>query len=247
MHIKITPQHQALLDSAIRDVIELYGWRYLDEYKPIPCDLRKLVIQYYVAEGGESANDTIVAEGARNIWADAKDLFRAVLIKSIDDSDKRDYLQVEAYPPLKPLTTYSVTQSGAQTVITCDALGLSGTDTTLDRAVTALYYTIRNQYFDDDYRPELDARNWLKQPSRTNTQPRLTEDQLARLDASQAAGDPVPTDIRELVNAHHPLDGTETEGEIAEAARCLGFTIHDLFRETLARQGMDPNIVFDED
>lgn len=76
---------------------------------------------------------------------------------------------------------------------------------------------------------------------------RLTADQLARLEAARAAGEPVPDDIRELVNSHHPLDGTETEGEIAEAARCLGFTIHDLFRETLARQGMDPNVVFDDE
>lgn len=76
---------------------------------------------------------------------------------------------------------------------------------------------------------------------------RLTADQLARLEAARAAGEPVSADIRELVNTHHPLDGTETEGEIVEAARCLGYTIHDLFRETLARQGMDPNVVFDDE
>lgn len=80
-----------------------------------------------------------------------------------------------------------------------------------------------------------------------STQQRLTEDQLNRLNAAQAAGEAVPADIRELVNSHHPLDGTETEGEIAEAARNLGYTIHDTFRETLARQGMDPNIVFDDE
>ena len=76
---------------------------------------------------------------------------------------------------------------------------------------------------------------------------RLTADQLARLDAARTAGEPVPSDIRELVNFHHQLDGTETEGEIAEAARCLGYTIHDLFRETLARHGMEPNVVFDDE
>lgn len=76
---------------------------------------------------------------------------------------------------------------------------------------------------------------------------RLTADQLARLEAARAAGEPVPADIRERVITHYKLDGSETEGEIAEAARCLGYTIHDLFRETLVRQGMDPNVVFDDE
>lgn len=76
---------------------------------------------------------------------------------------------------------------------------------------------------------------------------KLTEEQLNRLNADQSVGEPVPADIRKLVMTNYEFDGSESEEIIAEAARNLGITIHDIFRETLARQGMDPNIVFDDE
>lgn len=76
---------------------------------------------------------------------------------------------------------------------------------------------------------------------------KLTEEQLHRLNATQAAGEPVPADIRELVVANYEFDGSESEEIIAEAARNLGTSIYDIFRETLVRHGMDPNIVFDDE
>lgn len=76
---------------------------------------------------------------------------------------------------------------------------------------------------------------------------KLTEDQLNRLNAAQAAGEPVPVDIRELVITNYGFDGSESEEIIAEAARNLGTTIHDIFRETLDRHGMDSNIVFNDE
>ena len=71
---------------------------------------------------------------------------------------------------------------------------------------------------------------------------KLSEEQLNRLTAAQAAGEPVPADIRDLVITNY-----ESEEIIAEAARNLGTTIHDIFRETLARHGMDTNVVFDDE
>lgn len=76
---------------------------------------------------------------------------------------------------------------------------------------------------------------------------KLTEEQLHRLNTAQAAGEPVPADIRELVMASYEFDGSESEEIIAEAARNLGITIHDIFRKTLARQEMDTNVVFDDE
>lgn len=76
---------------------------------------------------------------------------------------------------------------------------------------------------------------------------KLSEDQLNRLNAAQAAGEPVPADIRELVITNYGFDGSESEEIIAESARNLGTTIHDIFRETLVRQGMDTNVVFEEE
>ena len=76
---------------------------------------------------------------------------------------------------------------------------------------------------------------------------KLTKEQLNRLTAAQAAGEPVPADIRELVITNYGFDGSESEEIIAEAARNLGTTIHDIFRETLVRNGMDTNVVFYDD
>lgn len=76
---------------------------------------------------------------------------------------------------------------------------------------------------------------------------KITKEQLNRLNTAQAAGEPVPADIRELVMASYEFDGSESEEIIAEAARNLGSTIHDIFRETLARHGMDTNVVFDDE
>lgn len=76
---------------------------------------------------------------------------------------------------------------------------------------------------------------------------KLTEEQLHRFNTAQAAGKPVPADIRELVMANYEFDGSESEEIIAEAARNLGSTIHDIFRETLSRKGIGTNVVFDDE
>lgn len=75
-----------------------------------------------------------------------------------------------------------------------------------------------------------------------NTQQPLTEDQLARLDAAQAAGEPVPADIRELVFNQLELDknAPPLEGLLFQAARNLGKTEEQLTDEVFRRYGLDP-------
>lgn len=76
---------------------------------------------------------------------------------------------------------------------------------------------------------------------------RLTEDQLNRLNAAQAAGEPVPADIRELVFDQVGLDKNEShlEGLLFQAARNLGKTEEQLIDEVFRWQGLDPNAITD--
>lgn len=75
----------------------------------------------------------------------------------------------------------------------------------------------------------------------------LTEDQLNRLNAAQAAGEPVPADIRELVFNHLCLDKNEphVEGLLFQAAQNLGKTEEQLIDEVFRRQGLDPTSIID--
>ena len=76
---------------------------------------------------------------------------------------------------------------------------------------------------------------------------RLTADQLARLEAARAAGEPVPADIRELVFDQVGLDKNEPhlEGLLFQAARTLGKTEEQLTDEVFRWQGLDPNATTD--
>ncbi|BBU71875.1 hypothetical protein ICHIJ1_17940 [Fluviibacter phosphoraccumulans] len=75
----------------------------------------------------------------------------------------------------------------------------------------------------------------------------LTEDQLNRLNAAQAAGEPVPADIRELVFNHLGLDQKDDhqEGLLFQAAHNLGKTEEQLIDEVFRRQGLDPTSIID--
>ena len=75
----------------------------------------------------------------------------------------------------------------------------------------------------------------------------LTEDQLNRLNAAQAAGEPVPADIRELVFDQLGLDKSEShlEGLLFQAAHNLGKTEEQLIDEVFRRQGLDPAAIID--
>lgn len=76
---------------------------------------------------------------------------------------------------------------------------------------------------------------------------RLTADQLARLEAARAVGEPVPADIRELVFNHLGLDQNDDhqEGLLFQAAHNLGKTEEQLIDEVFRRQGLDPNAIID--
>lgn len=75
----------------------------------------------------------------------------------------------------------------------------------------------------------------------------LTEDQLNCLNAAQAAGEPVPADIRELVFDQLGLDKNEphVEGLLFQAAHNLGKTEEQLIDEVFRRQGLDPAAIID--
>lgn len=76
---------------------------------------------------------------------------------------------------------------------------------------------------------------------------KLTTDQLLRLEAAQAAGEPVPDDIRELVFEHLGLDKNEppSEGLLFQAARNLGKSEEQLTDEVFRRHGLNPASIID--
>lgn len=76
---------------------------------------------------------------------------------------------------------------------------------------------------------------------------KITKEQLNRLNTAQAAGEPVPADIREIVFNHLGLDKNEphVEGLLFQAARNLGKTEEQLIDEVFRRQGLDPNAIID--
>lgn len=157
---QINPQHQAYLDTAFRDAIESYSHAYRDNQVPLPPELHALVKKNCGWTEADEISDSLIAAGGRNIWFDLKRSFRLVLLRSGMDPEQTDELKLADLPPMAPLGSYSVNQNDKTITVSCELPSLSGSGETLHAAVEDLYHAIRNEYFDDDYRPELDPRNW---------------------------------------------------------------------------------------
>ena len=121
------------------------------------------------------------------------------------DPEQTDELKLNDLEPLDPLCSYSVLQDGSTVAVTCEQPRLIVTGQSLQAAIEDLYNQIRNQYFDDDYRPELDPRNWASPPEATPEQRatlrhllttlKLTDEQKPRFREAALAGKPLPKDI----------------------------------------------------
>ena len=204
---KITPQHQAYLDTAFRDAIESLSHDYNIDQTPLPPELHALVKKNCGWSEAEQISDSLIAAGGRNIWFDLKRSFRLVLQRSGMDPNVvfDDETNLTDLPPMAPLGSYSVQQDGSTVMVTCESPHLTGSGDTLQAAVEALYHQIRNEYFDDDYRPELDPRNWAAPPEATPEQRAairflhcdmlLTDEQKPRFIEAAMAGQPLPKDI----------------------------------------------------
>ena len=164
MHSQISPQHQAYLDTAFRDAIESQAHAYKVDQTPLPSELRELVMKNCGWSEADNISNDLIAAAAENIWFDAKRSFRLVLLRSGMEPNLTDL------PPMAPLSSYTVHQDGSTVVVTCEQPSLSGSGKTLQDAVEDLYHAIRHEYFDDDYRPELDPRNWAAPPEATPEQ-----------------------------------------------------------------------------
>ena len=153
----------------------------------------------------ENISDALMAIAGENIWFDAKRSFRLVLLRSGMNPEQTYELKLADLPPMNPLGSYSVQQDGSAVIVTCAEPSLTGSGDTLQAAVEDLYHTIRNEYFDDDYRPELDPRNWAAPPEATPEQRaairflhcdmEMTEEQIPRFIEAAMAGKPLPKDI----------------------------------------------------
>lgn len=205
MHTQINPQHQAFLDTAFRDAIESYSHAYRDNQVPLPPELRAMVKKNCGWTEADQISDGLIAAGGENIWFDAKRSFRLVLLRSGMDPEQTDELKLSDLQPLAPLGSYSVQQDGSTVMVTCESPHLTGSGETMHAAVEALYHQIRNEYFDDDYRPELDPRNWAAPHDATPEQQAilrflhsdmdLTDEQKPRFIEAAMAGKPLPKDI----------------------------------------------------
>lgn len=205
MHTQISQQHQAYLDTAFRDAIESHAHAYRDNQAPLPPELRAMVKKNCGWTDADEISDSLIAAGGRNIWFDAKRSFRLVLLRSGMDPEQTDELKLSDLPLLAPLGSYSVQQDGSAVTVTCEQPSLTGSGETLQAAVEDLYHTIRNEYFDDEYRPELDPRNWAAPPEATpeqraairflNCDMTMTEEQKPRFIEAAMAGKPLPKDI----------------------------------------------------
>lgn len=179
--MEINSNHQAYLDSAFRDAIESYGHAYTAHQTPLPKELRKMVIRYFEQDDNAFVTDEILAEAANNIWYDIKRIFRESMLRQGMNAEGIPELRIENLPPLKALSAYTVLKSDATYAVTCTDINLCGTGITIQAAVQDLHQAIRNQYFDDDYRPELDQRNWGKPNPRSTEQQTLLSSVLNQL------------------------------------------------------------------
>lgn len=207
MHSQISPQHQAYLDMAFRDAIESLSHDYKIDQTPLPPELRAMVKKNCDWTEADEISDSLIAAGGRNIWFDLKRSFRLVLQRSGMDPNVvfDDETNLTELPQMAPLGSYAVRQDGSTVTVTCEQPSLIGSGETLQAAVEDLYYTIRHEYFDDDYRPELDPRNWAAPPDATPEQRaairflhcdmELTDEQKPRFVEAAMAGKPLPKDI----------------------------------------------------
>lgn len=205
MHTQISPQHQVYLDTAFRDAIESHAHAYRDNQAPLPPELRAMVEKNCGWTDEDEISDGLIEAGGRNIWFDLKRSFRLVLLRSGMDPEQTDELKLSDLPLLAPLGSYSVRQENSTVVVTCEQPSLTGSGETLQAAVEALYHSIRALYFDDDYRPELDPRNWAAPMEATPEQRAvirflhcdmtMTEEQKPRFIEAAMAGKPLPKDI----------------------------------------------------
>lgn len=207
MQNQISQQHQAYLDTAFRDAIESISYAYRDNQVPLPPELRAMVKKNCDWTDADEVSDSLIAAGGRNIWFDLKRSFRLVLQRSGMDPNVvfDDETNLTELPPMAPLGAYTVHQDGSTVMVTCEQPSLTGCGETVQAAVEDLYHAIRNEYFDDDYRPELDPRNWAAPPEATPEQRAairfmhcdmaMTEEQIPRFIEAAMAGKPLPKDI----------------------------------------------------
>ena len=158
--MEINPNYQAYLDSAFRDAIESYSHAQKVNKTPLPPELRALIRKTRDWTEKDEISDELMAIAGENIWFDAKRTFRLVMLRGGMDSEQSDELKLSNLPPLPSLGSYSVKQNDQTITVSCELPSLSGSGETLHAAIKDLYHAIRNEYFDDDYRPELDPRNW---------------------------------------------------------------------------------------
>lgn len=205
MQTQINPQHQAYLDSAFRDAIESHAHAYQIDQTPLPVELRALVMKKCGWTEKDAISDDLIASAGGNIWFDWKRSFRLTMLRQGMDPEQTDELKFNDLPPLEPLGSYAISQDGSTVTVTCEQPRLIGAGQSLQAAIEDIYHQIRNQYFDDDYRPELDPRNWASPPEATPEQRatlrhllttlKLTDEQKPRFQKAALAGKPLPDDI----------------------------------------------------
>lgn len=171
MH-SISQAHQAYLDSALRDIIEFFGHQWSLDRTQIPPELRAIIHSNVgFDEGDDPIEDQYYSMGAKNIWMDGKRAFRDAMLRHGLNPEAADELKLINLEPLKPLGSYQITATGTATEIRCEEVGLFATAPSLEAAIEGLYHAIREHYLGDEfYRPELDHRNWKKQPEPTSAQ-----------------------------------------------------------------------------
>lgn len=210
MHTQISPQHQAYLDTAFRDAIESHAYAYRVNQTPFPSELRALVKKKCGWTEAHDISDSLIVSAGENVWFDLKRSFRLILLRSGMDPEQTDELKLSDLQPLAPLGSYSVQKDGSTVTVTCEHPSLTSSGETLQAAVEALYHSIRALYFDDDYRPELDPRNWAAPMEATPEQRAairflhsdmaLTDEQKPRFIKAAMAGQPLPQDIARSFN-----------------------------------------------
>lgn len=214
--MEINPNYQAYLDSAFRDAIESYSHAQKVNKTPLPPELRVLIRKTRDWTEKENISDALMAIAGENIWFDAKRTFRLVMLRGGMDSEQADELKLSNLPPLPSLGSYSVQQNDKTITVSCELPALSGSGETLHAAVEDLYHAIRNEYFDDDYRPELDPRNWAAPIEATPEQRAairflhcdmtMTDEQQPRFVEAATTGQPLPKDIALSFNAQRFAD-----------------------------------------
>ncbi|MGV0953263.1 MAG: hypothetical protein ACOYBR_03015 [Fluviibacter sp.] len=203
--MQLNQNYQAYLDTAFRDVIESLSHAFQIDQTPLPSELRELVMKNCGWSEADNISNDLIAAGAENIWFDWKRSFRLTMLRQGMDPEQTDELKLIDLLPMEPLGCYSVRQDGKTITVACAEPSLTGSGDTLQAAVEDLYRVIRNEYFDDDYRPELDPRNWAAPAAATPEQRAilrflhsdmaLTNEQKPRFIEAAMAGKPLPKDI----------------------------------------------------